>query len=485
MNQSPSGLGEYIRLINSDFSSFNIIDYEGSNYVTEFSINLFMEENNIQNKDDVVKALAEANGIKTLTVLDESVVDHDLMIVRDVMTIYESLNPLEVAKAAKGVGLLRSGMDAMASLIDKEEFKDSQVSKVQKKIEHCNAILDKIAEEKKKIREGTSNDHLKFSAMFAFNIAKNLFMIFIAPKIIMSASSKISKMPAAVSKLLKFFFGEGKAASELTKAQKAKDVALKGIQLVNDIPGDLKGLYLSFADYDKLLTSYENKIKDMKKSFTRQKATLEHSKGMTSSMVASFVTEDTNSPEAVEVHFQTPEELKVKDHTPEVVHDDTSPAEVETQTPGQEDIPVTEELPGDTSDAAQMELPKPDVEVPAQELPPVDMNAPEAPAPVKYDTAEFSPVDAIRQAHCDPLNVPIAKYGNKYYIDHQDLKCYMDSCENKPTYEAALETIINAHEDTNLCLENIRVVMGKSDISRLDEETKLTMEQSSVQFEVY
>ena len=476
MNQSPSGLGEYIRLINSDFNSFNIIGYGDSNYVTESSVTFFMEENNIQNSDVVIKAIEESRGIKNLAMLDESVTDHDLLIMKDVMTIYESLNPLEVAKAAKGVGFLRSGMDAMVSLVNKKEFKDSQIEKVQKKIEHCDAVLDKIAEEKQKIREGTSNDHLKFSAMFFANIAKNLFMIFIAPKIVTSISSKI-ELPNAISKMLKFVFGEkGKAFKELKKGEKIMTVARIGSQVSDSLP-DVKGLYLSFADYKKLLTDYEVKIKDMKRSFTRQKATLEHSKGMASSMVASFVTEDTNSPEAVEVHFQTPEELKVKDHTPEVVHDDTIPAEVK-------------EAPASDADISNMEIPKPEVEVPVQDAPEAE-EEPEVPTQelppedfVKYDTAEFSPVDAIRQAHCDPRNVPIAKHGNKYYIDHQDLKCYMDSCDQK-VYEAALETIIKAYEDTNLCLENIRIVMGKADISRLDEETKLSMEQSPVQFEVY
>ena len=205
------------------------------------------------------------------------------------------------------------------------------------------------------------------------------------------------------------------------------------------------------------MTDYEFKIKDLKTDFKRQKVYIAKKKEMNVGMVE--FKEDCTSIEAAEVHYQTPKELQIQDHTPEVFHD-TTPVEVPATNPSGPEVAPPVEKP------------------PIEQLPPVE--EPHSMEP----SAEFSPLDAIHQAKCDPHNVPIARYGDKYYIDHHDLQCYMDSC-GEPKYENALETIIKAHEGSGLCEENIRVIMGKQDASNLDEETRLKMESSSIQFEVY
>lgn len=95
-----------------------------------------------------------------------------------------------------------------------------------------------------------------------------------------------------------------------------------------------------------------------------------------------------------------------------------------------------------------------------------------------------SPMDAINQLRMDPHNVMIAKYGDKYYVDHNDLKCYMDACK-ETKYEAALNNIINAHEDDDINASNIRVIMSKESFNHMSESAKNKINESSVSFDIY
>lgn len=163
--------------------------------------------------------------------------------------------------------------------------------------------------------------------------------------------------------------------------------------------------------------------------------------------------EDVASTVADKVYYQTPEDLKVKqDPTPDVVHDDSLPVSAHELEPEKVDDPTP----------VQMNDIHPDVK-PEENLP--------------------SPIDAIRMSKANPCNVVITKVGDKYYIDHNDLKCYMDAC-GEHDYSCAVQNIIGAHnsEFTN---DNLGVVMSERDLLNLGPEVKTTIEASDVNFEVY
>ena len=166
--------------------------------------------------------------------------------------------------------------------------------------------------------------------------------------------------------------------------------------------------------------------------------------------------EDVVSTVADKVYYQSPEDLKVKqDPTPDVVHDDSLP--VATQIDGSVKTPEI--------DASEIEEPAPAriYTKPAEDLP--------------------NPVDAIRMSKANPCNVVITKVGDKYYIDHNDLKCYMDAC-GEHDYSCAVRNIISAHNEefTN---DDLGIVMSENDLFNLGPDAKATIEASDVNFEVY
>ena len=202
--------------------------------------------------------------------------------------------------------------------------------------------------------------------------------------------------------------------------------------------------------------------------------------------------EDIVSPECDEVYYQTPEELKVKhDPEPDVVHDDSNSYK------DREDDYEEEEHEDDDDDEYE-EDDENEYEPQCEEEVPV-------PSELTHDDhhhddhhcdgfdhhchhhdhyCDITPIEAIRRAKCCPSSVCISKLNGKYYIDHNDLRCYMDAC-GESNYESALNNIIAAHDKEDLCSDNIGIVMGESDLLKLDPETKLAMESSSVSFEVY
>lgn len=206
--------------------------------------------------------------------------------------------------------------------------------------------------------------------------------------------------------------------------------------------------------------------------------------------------EDIVSPECDEVYYQTPEELKVKhDPEPDVVHDDSNSYEDREDDYEEEDHQEEHE---DDDDDEYEEDDKKEYEPQCEEEVPV-------PSELTHDDhhhhdhhcdgfdhhchhhdhyCDITPIEAIRRAKCCPSSVCISKLNGKYYIDHNDLRCYMDAC-GESNYESALNNIIAAHDKEDLCSDNIGIVMGESDLLKLDPETKLAMESSSVSFEVY
>lgn len=206
--------------------------------------------------------------------------------------------------------------------------------------------------------------------------------------------------------------------------------------------------------------------------------------------------EDIVSPECDEVYYQTPEELKVKhDPEPDVVHDDSNSYEdreddeYEEKDYHEEDDDDEEEEHEEDDDEKEKECEpqhEEDVPVPSELIP--GGNPPQDEIDHcghhHHHHCDITPIEAIRRTKCCPSSVCISKLNGKYYIDHNDLRCYMDAC-GESNYESALNNIIAAHNEEGLCSDNIGIVMGESDLLKLDPETKLAMESSSVSFEVY
>lgn len=97
---------------------------------------------------------------------------------------------------------------------------------------------------------------------------------------------------------------------------------------------------------------------------------------------------------------------------------------------------------------------------------------------------DVSPIEAIRMMKCNPHSVRIIRMNGKYYIDHNDMRCYMDAC-GESNYEYALNNIIAAHNEDGLTRDCACIVVGENEMLKLDPETKFAMESSDVEFEVY
>lgn len=207
--------------------------------------------------------------------------------------------------------------------------------------------------------------------------------------------------------------------------------------------------------------------------------------------------EDITNPECDEVYYQTPEELKVKNNPePDVVHDDSLPSDEEKEKEKKED---DEEEEKDKEEKEDDDKDNEDEEKEDKDHEDDDDDDEEHHDDEEHDHHEheehhhdhhhddchhMTPIEAIRKIKGDPSTVSITKLNGKYYIDHNDLRCYMDAC-GEANYECALKNIIAANNDSDLSNDNIGIVMRESDLLKLDPETKSTMESSDVNFEVY
>ena len=192
--------------------------------------------------------------------------------------------------------------------------------------------------------------------------------------------------------------------------------------------------------------------------------------------------EDITNPECDEVYYQTPEELKVKNNPePDVVHDDSLPSD-------EEEEKDKEEKEDDDKDNDDEEKEDKDHEDDDDDEDDHHEHEEHHHDHHHDDCHHFghhmTPIEAIRKIKGDPATVSITKLNGKYYIDHNDLRCYMDAC-GEANYECALKNIIAANHDSDLSNDNIGIVMRESDLLKLDPETKSTMESSDVNFEVY
>lgn len=194
--------------------------------------------------------------------------------------------------------------------------------------------------------------------------------------------------------------------------------------------------------------------------------------------------EDITNPECDEVYYQTPEELKVKNNPePDVVHDDSLPSDEEEKEKDEDDEDEEENEDEEKEDKDHEDDDEKDHEE-------HDHHEHEEHHHDHHhdDCHHFghhmTPIEAIRKIKSDPATVSITRLNGKYYIDHNDLRCYMDAC-GETNYECALKNIIAANHDDSLSSDNIGIVMSESDLLKLDPETKSTMESSDVNFEVY
>ena len=197
--------------------------------------------------------------------------------------------------------------------------------------------------------------------------------------------------------------------------------------------------------------------------------------------------EDITNPECDEVYYQTPEELKVKNNPePDVVHDDSLPSDEEKEKEKKED---DEEEEKDKEEKEDDDKDNEDEEKEDKDHEDDDDDEEHHHHDHHHDDCHhfghhMTPIEAIRKIKGDPASVSITKLNGKYYIDHNDLRCYMDAC-GEANYECALKNIIAANHDSDLSSDNIGIVMRESDLLKLDPETKSTMESSDVNFEVY
>ena len=195
--------------------------------------------------------------------------------------------------------------------------------------------------------------------------------------------------------------------------------------------------------------------------------------------------EDITNPECDEVYYQTPEELKVKNNPePDVVHDDSLPSDEEEEEKEKDDDKENEDEEKEDKDHEDDD----DDEEHHEEHDHHEHEEHHHHDHHHDDCHHFghhmTPIEAIRKIKGDPASVSITKLNGKYYIDHNDLRCYMDAC-GEANYECALKNIIAANQDASLSSDNIGIVMRESDLLKLDPETKSTMESSDVNFEVY
>ena len=277
MNQSPKSLRNLIRIENSDLGEIGVAEVDGNHYVTESSIVNFMNENDIDSKEQLIESLIDFNHINSLSILDENTIDETLELTRDVMMIYEDINPFSVADAARGRSLLRVCITQMVDIICKGGY--TQISDIDKYIRKCDRMLEDIQDEKAKIKEkGHSLEgQAKFSCMFLFNLSKTIFFSFVVPLAVM----KNVTLPTAITKL--FAKNGNKAAAGFISKKALGNVNTKtiataaaiGFDAAVSIPPDIKGLYLSIADYEKLLNDYEREIRRTRSSLIRQRDTLE------------------------------------------------------------------------------------------------------------------------------------------------------------------------------------------------------------------
>lgn len=208
-------------------------------------------------------------------------------------------------------------------------------------------------------------------------------------------------------------------------------VAATGVSLkVNaNLYDSLKGFTLSIVNYRELLRFYEMKIRMVKDRLEEQLEKVKKKSSNTTDKNEKEIKKEMNLEEDshfeddddVTIRYQTPEDLKIDREVPNVLHDD--------------------------NDSMELNLNK----------------------------DEYSD-------KTNPHSVGITKYGGKYYVNHSDLKCYMDMCDR--TYESAIDDIINSYDIPELCKESVVIPINQREFDALDAETQSNIECSILNFEI-
>lgn len=283
MNQSPNSLRDVIRLENSDLSEVGIVKVDNHYYITESSMINFMNSYDINSSELFLESLENFNNIDSISILNENIEDENLKFARDMMMLCESINPFEVQSASAGRGLLRMCMTQIADMVSHSDCKESTAVDVDRYIAKCDSALRDIQDERRKIRDkkSTLGGQAKFSGMYLFNITKTLFFSVVLP-IAASKGVKTVNWPNAIRKI--FVKQEGKAVTGMMTKEIAKGVSKKtirnaafmGLDVAVSVPSDIKGLYLSVTDYEKLLDEYEREINRTRGSLIQQKVKLDY-----------------------------------------------------------------------------------------------------------------------------------------------------------------------------------------------------------------
>ena len=460
MNNQFNSLGNMIRISNSNLNEFDIVCVDRKNYITESSFINFLDENNITDSKMAFDSIRESNNIKDLNILNDSVClnDEDLRIVYEALLLLENINPREVVKAAKGRGLLSKYISQFTAFVTNKQY--SEASELKKYIDRCDKVLKDIEDEKKKCKEKSKTDSYKFSIMFLFNIAVTLFMTFVAPMII----SKVNvQWPKAIEKM--FFKTSAKMAVKKTINVFGKPISksaiLKTLSAAIELPDDLRGLYLSFMDYDKLLTEYETQIKKCRRDFYAQLQALDESysnKGDANSMnIMDFLTEGFVDPDSVSVHYQRPDSLKSVPGS-EVFHDDD-----EIHHHGHH---------GEEDDEC------------CHHKHHCDHEDDDCEREYECKDNKYSTINFIKKIKYAPKNINVVERDGKYYVCHDDVRNLMD-VHKESTYEGAINKIISAHEDYCIDTDDVRVIMSESEFNNLDRRMARMVRESAVQFEIY
>ena len=274
MVSSPNpNLRDVIRCIESGVSSFPIKQIYDTNYVTENSINCFMEENDIKNIDIVLSTICDTHNIKEVYIVDD---DNEFSTLTELCSLIESLDANEIMSVASGSQLRQMRLDKISAFILRREYDD--IGEIDRYIAQCDRLLKDIQDERKIADDKKRNSSYKFSSRFFLIVIRSIFSTFILPmfvkKQIVLPKSIADMYANTMAKLSKSDGGTKTKEPEKTKTgmpvlkPNIPGPYLKGFKygnaLARTIIPNTANLYLSFKDYNKLLDHYEVEIKKIR-----------------------------------------------------------------------------------------------------------------------------------------------------------------------------------------------------------------------------
>ena len=446
MDQSPS-VQDTIHKFDI-LQNINIYRQGNVNYINKSVLEEAMTNLGVIKKDIVISNICAVHNIDEINVIDDS---------SDLTQLLESIDSLEIMTVAQGISVIKQFIHQAAAFVSNREYDRSE--DVSKYIKKCDKVLADIKEEKENIKAKKKTKSYQFTLVYLWNMSKDIISFFILPIM----TSKSTKLPSQFVKIIKLI-----ATNDAPKVVKV----IQTIGFASSEVSNLKKLYLSVTDYEKLLDEYEKEIKSMRKSYKESQDDFELAKRFikkeTNTMLGFKEFDENLAGKEVGVHYMTPEELEVKNNT------SLSPA-VSSELP---QAPVNKEIMHDDKEEV-----KPETPVVSDTTPPeVPMYNRFEPKPIP--PAEFNPAEAIASVKAQPDNIIIARYGDHHFVDMKDLMGFMHN-KNITSFEKALNDLISAHPDDNMDATNIRVILTKNDLAGLNPEICAKMEASEIEFSVY